>query len=445
MAELRFPDGFLWGTATASYQVEGAVREDGRGESIWDRFSHTPGKTFEGQTGDVACDHYHRYPEDVEHMARMGMNAYRFSVAWPRIFPEGKGPVNQKGLDFYRRLVDALQGRHIQPCLTLYHWDLPQALQEKGGWDNRDTGRYFAEYAHTLYQALGDRVPLWITLNEPWVAAILGHAFGQHAPGFGDFPLAMRVVHHLLLAHGWAVEAFRHDGPRRAQIGITLNLSPVEPATGKEADGQAADLADRFTNRLFLDPIFRGAYPELPDLMRSALPQATPEEMERISTPVDFLGVNYYTRQVVEADPQGLYGVGMVPARGDLTEMGWEVYPQGLYDLLIRVHREYHPQAVYVTENGAAFADEIQDGEVDDPRRIAYVREHLSRAHAAIGAGVPLKGYFYWSLMDNFEWAFGYSKRFGLLYVVPGSLERVWKRSARWYAQVAQANAVPLG
>lgn len=252
MADLRFPDGFLWGAATSAYQIEGAAAEDGKGESIWDRFSHTPGKVHQGQTGDVACDHYHRYREDVDHMARMGLNAYRFSVAWPRVFPEGKGAVNQKGLDFYRRLVDALQARQIQPCLTLYHWDLPQALQEKGGWDNRDTGRYFADYAHTLYQALGDRVPLWITLNEPWVVAVLGHAFGQHAPGYSDLPMALRVVRNLLLAHGWAVEAFRDDGPDRARIGISLNLTAVEPASDREEDARAASQADGFMNRLFL-------------------------------------------------------------------------------------------------------------------------------------------------------------------------------------------------
>lgn len=445
MGERRFPAGFLWGTATAAYQIEGAVAEDGRGESIWDRFCHTPGKVYEGHTGDVACDHYHRYEEDLDHLAKLGVNAYRFSVAWPRIFPEGKGQVNRKGLDFYQRLVDGLQARKIQPCLTLYHWDLPQTLQEKGGWGNRDTARYFADYAHTLYQALGDRVPLWITLNEPWVVAILGHAWGQHAPGLTDYPLAMQVVHNLLLGHGWALEAFRDDGPRRAQIGITLNLTFTQPDSDRTADLEAADLADRFTNRLFLDPLFKGCYPELPEPVRSVLARTTPEEMKLVSAPVDFLGINYYSRQIVRADEEAPFGVATVPPKGDreVTEMGYDVYPEGLGELLRRVHREYRPGQIYITENGVAFADHYENGQVDDPKRISYIHQHLLQVHQAIEEGVPVKGYFYWSLMDNFEWAYGYSKRFGLLYVVPETLERVWKRSAHWYADVVRANAVP--
>lgn len=445
MGERRFPAGFLWGTATAAYQIEGAVAEDGRGESIWDRFCHTPGKVYEGHTGDVACDHYHRYEEDLDHLARLGVNAYRFSVAWPRIFPEGRGQVNRKGLDFYQRLVDGLQARKIQPCLTLYHWDLPQALQEKGGWGNRDTARYFADYAHTLYQALGDRVPLWITLNEPWVVAILGHAWGQHAPGLTDDALAMRVVHNLLLAHGWALQAFRDDGPRRAQIGITLNLTYIQPDSDRAADLEAADLADRFTNRLFLDPLFKGSYPEPPEPLSSALAGVAPDEMKLVSAPVDFLGINYYSRQIVRADAAAPFGVAMVPPKGDrvVTEMGYDVYPEGLGELLRRIHREYGPGQIYITENGVAFADRYENGEVDDPQRISSIQEHLLQVHQAIEEGVPVKGYFYWSLMDNFEWAYGYSKRFGLLYVVPETLERVWKRSAYWYADVVRANAVP--
>jgi len=447
MGKITFPKDFIWGSATASYQVEGAVSQDGRGESIWDRFSHTPGKVLNGDTGDVACDHYNRYREDVQLMKELGLKGYRFSIAWPRIYPQGKGQVNQKGLDFYNSLVDELLKAGIEPIVTLYHWDLPQALQDIGGWDNRDVTDYFAEYAFKMYDVLGDRVKKWITHNEPWVVAFIGNAFGEHAPGYKDFALAVRITHHLLLSHAKAVQAYRQSGnDDGGQIGITLNLTPVYPASDSPEDSQAVQFQDGFQNRWFLDPVFKGAYPE--DILafyqeKYKAPVIRPGDMELIANnPVDFLGINYYTRSVVKKGKKdGFDSVEHVHPEGKYTEMGWEVYPQGLYDLLMRVHRDYNAPNIYITENGAAFKDDkVVDGMVDDQDRLEYLKLHFEAAHRAIQDGVNLKGYYVWSFMDNFEWAYGYSKRFGIVYVDYETLKRTPKKSALWYRDVIADN-----
>lgn len=443
---VEFPEAFVWGAATASYQIEGGVREGGRGESIWDRFSHTPGKIQNGDTGDVACDHYHRYAEDVELMAELGLNAYRFSIAWPRIFPEGKRQVNTQGLDFYNRLVDCLLEAGIEPFATLYHWDLPQALQEEGGWANQDTVGYFADYTVTVSRELGDRIHHWITHNEPWVVAFLGHATGEHAPGLKDLATALQVSHHLLLSHSQAVPILREHGDADTRVGITLNLHPAHPASESQADEEAARRFDGYKNRWFLDPLFKGQYPE--DMLAwydDKAPSIHPGDLDRIAVPIDFLGVNYYFRDVVEAGPQEkfLQANTIKPQEAEYTEMGWEIYPEGLYELLMRLHQGYQVPKLYVTENGAAFADEVEaDGQVHDPRRVRYLQEHFLQAHRAIQDGAPLAGYFVWTLLDNFEWAFGYSKRFGLIYVDHPTQERIVKESGKWYRDVIAENRV---
>jgi beta-glucosidase len=450
MVERRFPDGFLWGTATAAYQIEGAVNEDGRGPSIWDTFSHTPGKTFEGHTGDVACDHYHRWPEDVRLMQQLGTPAYRFSIAWPRIFPQGTGQVNERGLDFYDRLVDALLQAGITPFVTLYHWDLPQALQDRGGWASRETVEAFAAYADVVARRLGDRVKHWITHNEPWVVAFAGHFLGVHAPGIQDSATALQVSHHLLLSHGRAVPAIRAASPD-AQVGITLNLSPVHPAADSEEDRLAAQRYDGFLNRWFLDPIFGRGYPQdMLEVYGELAPTVEPGDLEAIAASLDFLGVNYYTPAFVRHDSSDANLLKLAPlspeelqARGyEVTEMGWAVVPNGLYELLIRLQRDYAPSTIYITENGAAFEDRLEDGRVHDPKRIAFLRDHFGAAHRAVQDGVPLRGYFVWSLMDNFEWAHGYSKRFGVIYIDYDTLERIPKESYAWYAEVIRANGL---
>jgi beta-glucosidase len=444
---VRFPNGFLWGAATAAYQIEGAVDEDGRGESIWDRFVHTPGKIYQGQNADVACDHYHRVHDDVALMKELGLNAYRFSIAWPRIFPEGAGKPNQKGIDFYRRLVDELQTDEITPAATLYHWDLPQALQDQGGWENRETAYRFAEYAACLYQALGDAVPMWITLNEPWCSSMLGHLTSHHAPGLTDWSAAIAASHHLLLGHGLAVQAFRASGVR-SQIGVTMIGTHFAPASDSAADRAAAQRHDGHVNRWFLDPVFLGAYPadmvELyHDVIRPGL--IRPGDLGVISAPVDFLGLNYYYRSIIaHQDDGGLLESRTVEVTSPVTDMGWEIYPQGLEALLIRVHQVYGGIPIYITENGMAHRDEVgPDGRVDDQPRIDYLRAHFLAVHRAMQAGVDVKGYFVWSIMDNFEWAFGYSKRFGLVYVDYETQARIPKASAFWYRDVATTGLVP--
>jgi beta-glucosidase len=437
-----FPRGFLLGAATAAYQIEGGVREGGRGESIWDRFSHTPGKTYEGHTGDVACDHYHRWREDIKLMAQLGLQAYRFSIAWPRVMPEGRDAVNPAGLDFYDQLVDMLLDEGIQPFVTLYHWDLPQALQERGGWPNRDLVGYFADYAAVVVRLLGDRVSHWITFNEPWVFAFAGYLTGKHAPGLTDLPAAVQAAHHALVAHGVAADAIRAYGDAGARVGIVLNLSHVDPATDSQADIEAAHRFDGYLNRWFLDPLFHGRYPEdvFPLLGGQAL-QSEPDDLAGLPERVDFLGINNYFRNVVgyEKNSPPLDVRFHKPEGAQYTDMGWEVYPEGLYKLLVRVHQDYEPSSIYITENGAAFPDVLQaDGGVDDRDRIEFLQAYTFAVHRALEERVPLKGYFVWSLLDNFEWTHGYSKRFGIVYVDYATQERVVKRSGHWYREMIE-------
>ena len=445
-ADLAFPAGFLWGAATAAYQIEGAATEDGRGLSIWDTFSHTPGKVRNGDTGDVATDHYHRYRADIDLMRELGLNSYRFSVAWPRIFPTGRGRPNPAGLDFYRRLVDSLRQAGIEPFLTLYHWDLPQPLQDDGGWENRDTALRFAEFAHTMAAALGDEVTFWTTINEPWVISILGNLWGIHAPGKRDLRASLQVAHHLLVGHGAGMQALRAELPASARAGIVLNLAPVEPAGDSQADADAAQREDGLLNRWFLDPLYRGRYPDdLWEWFGPDVPAVEPADLATISTPTDYLGINYYRRNVVAHDNSGgpLRIRAVTPPGAERTTVGWEVAPQGLYEIVRRVHADYAAPVIYITENGAAFADRVIDGEVDDPRREAYLRGHLEALYRAISEGVPVGGYFVWSLLDNFEWAHGYAIRFGLVYVDYATQERIIKRSGRWYGDIIRENGLP--
>ncbi|HEY0719492.1 MAG TPA: GH1 family beta-glucosidase [Streptosporangiaceae bacterium] len=453
-----FPDGFTWGVSTAAYQIEGAVAQDGRGPSIWDTFSHQPGRTTNGDTGDIACDAYHRMDEDLGLLTRLGVTGYRFSIAWPRIQPDGRGAPNQAGLDYYRRLVDQLLARGITPLVTLYHWDLPQPLQDKGGWATRDTADLFADYAATVAGALGDRVTRWITLNEPWVASSMGYRSAEHAPGIADPRQYVAAVHHLLLAHGKAVAAIRPAAASPAEVGITLNMAPVYPADpASHADRELAADIDADLNGVFLDPLTRGRYPARLGEGQAPGPQLIRDgDFGVIQAPVDFLGVNYYAPHIVAVREDGIFrrGDDLMPGRPDaafvrpdhlpVTAMGWLVDPNGLYDLLIRVHDDAPGLPLYITENGAACHDYVDpDGAVEDPERIAYLHGHLDAARRAIADGVPLRGYFAWSLMDNFEWAHGYSKRFGLVFVDYGTQRRIPKRSAAWYAEVARTNSLP--
>ncbi|GIW43804.1 MAG: beta-glucosidase [Candidatus Binatia bacterium] len=439
-----FPDGFLWGAATSAYQIEGAWNEDGKGPSIWDVFAHTPGKILDGSTGDVACDHYHRYREDVALMADLGLHAYRFSISWPRVLPTGRGPLNPKGLDFYDRLVDSLCEHRITPFATLYHWDLPQALQETGGWESRETAQAFADYAAIVTRRLGDRIRHWITLNEPLAVVVAGYVLGIHPPGRQDPKVAAQVSHHLNLGHALAVRAIRSVAPT-ASVGITHVALPVYPASPSEADHQAAHRWDCFVNRWFWEPSLTGHYPaEGWELLGPMVPDVAPGDEELLQEAIDFFGHNSYTRAVVRADAGvPILGAVPVPQTGKPhTGMGWEVYPDHLYDSLSRIHRDYRPPAIFITENGAAYPDELRNGQVLDPERVSYLREHLLRAARAIADGVPLRGYFCWSLLDNFEWTFGYTQRFGIVYVDFGSQKRVIKQSGYFFSQVARSNAV---
>jgi len=433
-----FPRGFTWGAATAAYQIEGASQEGGRGPSIWDTFCQQPGAVERGESGKLAADHYHRWQQDVGLMVELGIKAYRFSIAWSRILPEGKGKVNPAGFDFYSRLVDALLERGIEPHITLYHWDLPRALQDRGGWAARDTAHYFADYAHQVGSRLGDRVSWWITHNEPYVVAFPGHLTGDLAPGLRDSAVAVRVVHHLLLSHGLAVEALR-DVVARPKVGITFNLSPIHPASDSEEDHRAALRFDGILTRLFLDPVLRGRYPEdVAGKLGPLLQAVQAGDMERIATPLDFLGVNYYTRSVVRHDPEVpiLESTQIRPEGSEYSEM-WEIYPLGLHELLVRLKADYPPLDLYITENGIPVPDTLDpDGRVRDPRRIRYLRDHVLQVGRAIADGVPVRGYFVWSLMDNFEWAFGYRMRFGLIYVDWETQERTVKDSGHWYARL---------
>jgi beta-glucosidase len=430
--ERRFPADFVWGAAVSAYQIEGAVDADGRGESIWDRFSATPGKVVNGDTGAVACDSYHRYGEDVQLVRDLGLDAFRFSIAWPRILPEGRGRPNPAGLDFYDRLVDELLAAGIEPFVTLYHWDLPQALEEQGGWPSRSTAEAFADYVDVVSARLGDRVRNWITQCEPWVVSWLGYGLGEHAPGRRSPADALAAAHHVLLSHGLAAEVLRRRSSE-AQVGITIDLVAFHPLTGSQADVDAVTREDGFRNRWILDPVLRGEYPaDMLDAYAPILPAIEDGDLRTIGAPLDFLGINYYTRSVVRAGEDGS-PVIVDPENVELTDMGWEVYPDGLFELLVRLREDYALPPLYVTENGAAYADARSNGTVEDPRRISYVERHLSAIARALEHGIPMRGYFLWSLLDNFEWALGYTRRFGIVYVDYATLERVPKASYRWY------------
>ena len=454
MSDAAFPPGFLFGAATSAYQIEGGHDADGKGPSVWDRFVRRPGRVHKGHTGDVAANTYPDFRPDVAIMRRLGLDAYRFSVSWPRVLPSGRGAVNQAGLDYYDRLVDALLAAGIAPFVTLFHWDLPQALQDAlGGFAGRDCAALFADYAEVVARRLGDRVGHWITLNEPWVYATLGHLRGLHAPGRRNPWAFLRVVHHQLLGHGLAAARLRALSPA-ARVGLSLNLSPIYPATDSDADRAAARLADEATNRLFLDPLCHGRYPAaLWSRLRPFRPPVRPDDMATIAAPLDFVGVNYYTRARVRRAwyvpflglwPDGLpLLTGEVKPEGEGDEsvprysgMGWEVYPAGLFELLWRLKTEYGNPPVYVTENGAAYPDTLTaDGRVHDEARRAYLEQHLAVVAAAARAGVDARGYFVWSLLDNFEWTYGYDKRFGLVYVDFASQRRVIKDSGLWYSE----------
>ncbi len=459
----RFPEGFVFGAATAAYQIEGAVAVDGRTPSIWDTFSERPGAVVGGHTGHVAVDHYHRFREDVALMRDMGLTAYRFSVSWPRVQPAGAGPANPVGLDFYQRLVDELLCGGIEPWLTLYHWDLPQQIEEVGGWPVRDTAARFAEYAGIVHSALGDRVKYFTTLNEPWCSAFLGYGSGDHAPGRRDAAAAVRAAHHLLLGHGLAVDAIRAQSGD-TQVGITLNLYATSPVSSRPEDIEAARRIDGTSNRFYLDPVLRGEYPQdvIADLSAvTDFGHVRDGDLAVISRPLSMLGINYYSRHVLAAPEPGPDGridwrgpqpagpnigseaVRFISRGGPVTAMNWEIDAPGLTEVLRRVATEYPSLPLYVTENGAAFHDVLSpDGTVDDPERCAFLEAHLRACQDAIAAGVPLHGYFAWSLLDNFEWAWGYTRRFGLFYVDYLNQRRIAKASARWYSSVIERRAL---
>lgn len=448
MAEsFEFPQGFLWGSATSAYQIEGSPLADGAGPSIWHRFVRTPGMVKDGDTGDVACDHYRRFRDDVALMRSLGMKAYRFSIAWARVLPEGNGYVNPLGLDFYERLVDTLLENGIEPLATLYHWDLPAALDDRGGWLNPDIAHWFADYASVVYRRLDGRVKTWATLNEPWVVTDGGYLHGALAPGHRNRFEAPIASHHLLRAHGAAVQAYRAEG--RHRVGIVVNLEPKYPASDSVEDRAATTRADAYMNRQYLDPVFRGEYPpELREIFGEAWPEWPAEDFELIRQPIDFLGVNYYTRNVTRDDPAAWpLRASAVRQDATYTETGWEVFPQGLADTLAWVRDRYGNPPVYITENGAAFYDPPRaEGEtLQDPLRVDYLRKHLMAVHAAISAGCDVRGYMAWSLLDNLEWSLGFSKRFGIVHVDFATQERTPKASARFYSDVIASNGRALG
>lgn len=434
-----FPDNFLWGVATSAYQIEGAVEEGGRGESIWDRFCTIAGTIADGSSGRVACDHYHRYKDDVKLMRELGIQAYRMSIAWPRILPEGRGSINKRGLDFYRSLFECLLENGIKPFPTLYHWDLPQALQQKGGWLNRDIAGWFSDYAAICADTFGDVVKDWVTLNEPWVIAHIGYGTGEMAPGIKNLEQALAVAHNLLIGHGLALQSMRAQRSD-LQLGIVNILFPAYAYSDRQADWEAARLGWLKESAWFLDPLFRKSYPEEALLSYGNLaPAVRPGDFDIIGQPLDFMGINYYFRSVYDRGKL----IRRIPGARE-TEMGWEVYAQGLKDLVLKVVQEYNPSLLYITENGAACHDvPDNDGRIRDRARIAYLGEHLEALSAAIAAGAPVAGYFLWSLLDNFEWAHGFSKRFGIVYVDYNDLKRIPKDSATWYRQVISHNRLP--
>ncbi|MBK7615279.1 MAG: beta-glucosidase [Burkholderiales bacterium] len=431
----HFPPDFTWGVATSAFQIEGAAFEDGKGESIWDRFCRQPGAIADASNGDVACDHVHRLESDLDLIASLGVCTYRFSVSWPRVQPLGSGAWNEKGLAFYDRLVDGLLARGVRANLTLNHWDLPQALQDRGGWAARDTVARFVDYAQGIQRRLGDRLSAITTHNEPWVIAVLGHEQGGFAPGIKSRATAMQVVHHLLLSHGLALQALRADGAK-ADLGIVLNLSPTYPASDKPEDVAQAHLDDGRSSRWFLDPLFRGEYPaDVLAHLGADAPVVQAGDMAHIATRMDFLGINNYSRHIAQASGPFDVKTSGLP----LTEMGWEVYPQGLTDLLLRLHRDYPLPPTYITENGGAFPDVVTDGQVHDADRTRYLQTHIAAVAEAMRQGVPMAGYMVWSLMDNFEWSSGYAKRFGIVHVDYTTQARTLKVSAHWYRGFLQA------
>ena len=448
-ASHRFPDSFLWGASTSAYQIEGSPLADGAGPSIWQRFAHSPGRTTNGDTGDVACDHYRRYADDVTLMSELGLQAYRFSISWSRILPQGTGSVNRGGLDFYERLVDALLAANITPNATLFHWDLPAALDDRGGWLNRDVADWFGDYARVVFARLGDRVPMWATLNEPWVVTDGGYLHGVLAPGHRNQFEAPIASHNLLRAHGTGVQAFRAES-RVGQIGLVVNLEPKDPASPSAEDAKAAQRGDAYMNRQYLDPVFKGSYPaEMREIFAEAWPEFPADDFTLIGQPIDFLGINYYTRGVVRDDPAALpVRIAYVrqPAHA-YTETGWEVHPPSLTQTLLWVTERYGRIPLYVTENGAAFYDAPHaiDGEVNDPLRVWYYREHLKACRDAIAQGADLRGYFAWSLLDNYEWSLGFSKRFGIVHVNYDTQVRTPKASALFYRDVIRSNGAELG
>ena len=447
MAIKQFPTDFIWGVATSAFQIEGAWNEDGKGESTWDHFSHQAHRVINNDNGDVACDHYHRMPADVRLIKNLGVNSYRFSVSWPRVLPDGKGPANARGLDFYDRLVDELLKAGIAPNLTLNHWDLPQALEEKGGWSNRDTVERFVDYAGIMYKHLGDRVKIWATHNEPWVIAFLGYAQGMFAPGIADYSRAYQAVHHLMLSHGKAVQLYRQGG-YQGQIGIVVNLSWFEPASDNEQDVAAYRRAILNQESLFIDPLYKGSYPaELIEWLGPMAPKVAAGDMEIIAQPIDYLGINHYSSaRIVYQHHSNFLKFGSLdlikPGMGH-TSMGWGIYPDGLKKLLIDLKGKYNNPPIIIAENGCAMPDRLTAaGTINDTRRISYLQHYLTAAHEAIQAGVNLKGYYQWSLMDNFEWSSGYTQRFGLVHVDYTTQKRTPKKSYNWYRKVVKRNGL---
>jgi len=444
----RFPESFLWGASTSAYQIEGSPLADGAGPSIWQRFAHSPGRTANGDTGDVACDHYRRFRDDVKLMREIGLQSYRFSISWSRVLPDGTGTINQRGLDFYEQLVDALLAANIKPNATLFHWDLPAALDDRGGWLNRDAADWFGAYAQAVFARLGDRVPMWATLNEPWVVTDGGYLHGALAPGHRNLFEAPIASHNLLRAHGMGVQAFRAES-RAGQVGLVVNLEPKDPATTSAEDDAAARRGDAYMNRQYLDPVFKGRYPrEMAEIFGAAWPDFPAGDFDLIGQKIDFLGINYYTRGVVRDEPTAL-PVRIAYVRQPehaYTETGWEVHPPSLTRTLLWVTERYGRIPLYVTENGAAFYDapHAVNGAVEDPLRVWYYREHIKACRDAIARGADLRGYFAWSLLDNYEWSLGFSKRFGIVHVNYETQERTPKASALYYRDVIRSNGATL-
>jgi len=447
MAVIQFPKDFYWGTATASYQIEGAFDEDGRGPSIWDTFSKTPGKVLNGDTGDVACDSYHRVDEDVKLLKELGVSMYRFSIAWPRVYPQGRGEANPKGLDYYEELVDKLLANGIEPFVTLYHWDLPQALQDEGGWENRATIDAFVTYSETVFNRLNGKVKKWLTLNEPWCISILSNFIGAHAPGKQDMQAALDVAHHILVAHGLTVKRFRELGID-GEIGYAPNTEWREPYSSKPEDVRAVALRNGSFNEWFLSPVLKGEYPQLlvdHYASKGFRIKIEPGDMDIIAEPIDFLGINYYTGSLLRHSPgNDLYDSEEISAQFARTGFDWNIYPDGFYNVLTWITRTYGDIPIYITENGACYEKDVVDGKIEDEERIRFLRDHFIALHRAMESGVPVKGFMVWSLMDNFEWAFGYSKPFGLVHIDFNTLERIPKASYYWYNSVINNSSLDL-